>query len=37
MVAKKEHFLGLDETGGLLLKDAGGTRILPLTQMVKRI
>ena len=30
-------FLGLDEKGGLLLKDDNGTRILPLTQMVERI
>lgn len=30
------RFLGLDEKGGLLLKDAGETRILPLTQMVER-
>lgn len=30
-------FLGLDEAGGLLLKDEDGTRIMPLTGMVERI
>lgn len=30
------HFLGLDERGGLLLKDEAGTRILPLTQLLDR-
>ena len=30
------QFLGLDERGGLLLKDDQGTRILPLTDMLER-
>ena len=30
------HFLGLDERGGLLLKDDHGTRILPLTDLLER-
>ena len=29
------HFLGLDERGGLLLKDDTGTRILPLTDLLE--
>ena len=29
-------FLGLDEFGGQILKSEGGTRILPLTQMLER-
>ena len=30
------HFIGLDEHGGLILKDGGATRILPLTQRLER-
>jgi biotin-(acetyl-CoA carboxylase) ligase len=29
------HFVGLDELGGMLLKEGGATRLLPLTQMLE--